>query len=135
VARTFRSGSKAANVLPGLLLMLSACAYWGPPPPETPAPPWDEDEASSEARYDPDVQIATRLLERLLRDRAVAHEHIDVIVDDGVVTLLGTVGDPQARERALFLAEGVEGVRAVHNRIHVDARAASNGHAVESDEP
>ena len=107
-----------------LLVVASGCAYWGPPPPETPAPPWDEDGGEQEqGRYDPDVQIAMRLLEAFMRDRDVARGRVDVTVEDGVVTLLGTVDDPRARERALWLAERVHGVRAVHNRIDVEDRA------------
>jgi BON domain-containing protein len=44
---------------------------------------------------------------------------IDVAVEDGEVTLSGTVDDRDARWLAEDLAEAISGVRAVHNRLRV----------------
>jgi hypothetical protein len=98
----------------------AACTHWGPPPPETPAPPWDDDDDGPEATlHHPDTRVAIRLLEALARDREVCGEAIDVNVRDGVVILLGTVTDAAKRDRALDVAERVQGVRAVHDRMTV----------------
>jgi hypothetical protein len=115
---------------------MAACANWGPPPPETWAPPWGEDDQPDAALHDPDARIAMSLLELLSRDREASNGRIDVSVEDGVVTLLGTVSDPTMRDRAVDLAEGVQGVRAVYDKLSIEARAAEleTDHS-DSDEP
>lgn len=106
------------------------CAFRGPPAPEQPAPPWDEDElASKERPHDPDAEIAMRLIEALVRDAALGRSLIDVRVDAGVVTLLGMADGREALDRALHLAEGVPGVRAVYNGMDVKSRASEDDSA------
>jgi hypothetical protein len=116
--------------------MMVACANWGPPPPETWAPPWEEDDQPDANLHDPDARIAMSLLELLSRDREASNGRIDVSVEDGVVTLLGTVSDPTTRDRAVDLAEGVQGVRAVYDNLSVEVRAAElETDRSDSDEP
>jgi osmotically-inducible protein OsmY len=66
-----------------------------------------------------DQAIADAVEDRYLLSRHVDLNRIDVRVSDGIVGLTGTVSDLLAKERATRLAEMVEGVRAVSNRLVV----------------
>jgi osmotically-inducible protein OsmY len=66
-----------------------------------------------------DVNIMESVEKELIMDPAVILNTIDVAVNQGVVTLTGTVDNILAKERAARIAETVRGVRSVVNRIDV----------------
>jgi hypothetical protein len=56
------------------------------------------------------------------KERAIDEERIhgiDAVVVDGVVTLWGTTSTKRARSRVAEIAAGIDGVRAVENRVQV----------------
>jgi osmotically-inducible protein OsmY len=74
--------------------------------------------ASSSSRI-PDADIARALELDLLIDDGVSAQLVDVDVDEGVVTLSGSVDSLLGKRRAKAIAQRVRGVRAVINRIDV----------------
>jgi hyperosmotically inducible periplasmic protein len=66
-----------------------------------------------------DESIREELCENLTDNPELDATDIDVTVEDGEVTLSGTVDDRDARWLAEDLAEAISGVRAVHNRLRV----------------
>lgn len=76
-----------------------------------------------------DERIADDLIERLTRDDAIDASEILVGIDAGVVTLTGEVPERRMKHLAEDLAAAVQGVREVHNRIHVDGGSSSFGPA------
>jgi osmotically-inducible protein OsmY len=66
-----------------------------------------------------DQSIRDELCESLTDNPDLDATDIDVAVEDGEVTLSGTVDDRDARWLAEDLAEAISGVRAVHNRLRV----------------
>jgi hypothetical protein len=58
-------------------------------------------------------------LHALLSDPRTELETIEVIDDRGVVTLKGTVGDPEVRHAAEEIAAGQSGVLSVTNALEV----------------
>lgn len=74
--------------------------------------------ATSPAVTDADITFA---LERaMVFDAGVPSNDIDVVTNDGIVTLTGAVDNVLARERALRIAESVRGVRAIVDRMTVE---------------
>ena len=69
-----------------------------------------------------DDDIALAVTQRLLNDPGARNFVIDVEVEQGVVSLTGSVTNLMAKERARRLAETVKGVRAIVNRIDVSPR-------------
>jgi osmotically-inducible protein OsmY len=65
----------------------------------------------------PDDEIAMGIDAQLLLDDAVTAHSVDVTVDQGIVTLTGTVDNLLAAGRAARIAASVRDVRAVVNRI------------------
>ena len=53
-------------------------------------------------------------------DRTVPHDRIAVTVKNGIVTLNGEVGTLLARDRAVYIAETIRGVRAIVNQVEVN---------------
>jgi len=74
-----------------------------------------------------DERIADDLIERLTRDEDIDAREILVAVDAGTVTLTGEVPERAMKHMAENLAVAVQGVREVHNRLHVDKGSASFG--------
>ena len=70
-----------------------------------------------------DTGITTAVNARLAADDEVSTYDIDVETADGVVTLIGEVEDPRARERAMELARNTDGVRDVVDRLGVSSGA------------
>jgi hypothetical protein len=64
-----------------------------------------------------DVAILTQIKARLALDPEVSVFAIDVDVDEGVVTLTGTVRSEQARKRAVEIAGATGGVTRVSDRL------------------
>jgi osmotically-inducible protein OsmY len=90
---------------------LSAGCVHGPPP--------RVGELGSEDLAVADVAIADAVRRELAAEAAVPEHQLGVAVEDGVVSIEGTVPDLLARERALRQAEAVRSVRAVIDRIRV----------------
>ena len=65
-------------------------------------------------------RITENVNERLTDDGRVDASKVSVSVEDGEVTLSGTVGSRDQKRRAEELAESVRGVDDVHNRLTVD---------------
>ncbi|MEM6793778.1 MAG: BON domain-containing protein [Acidobacteriota bacterium] len=69
-----------------------------------------------------DVGITARVKARLAADPEVNPFDIDVDTDAGVVTLSGVVKNRKVRREAVDLAEGVEGVVRVRNRLKLESQ-------------
>jgi osmotically-inducible protein OsmY len=92
-------------------------------------PPAVTEHAPAPARYTatgtidpgavPDDTIKTVLERELGNDRRLSTEHVGVTVDNGIVTLQGTLESRLTKERAVAMAHVVRGVRAVVDRIDV----------------
>jgi osmotically-inducible protein OsmY len=67
-----------------------------------------------------DERIQEEVNEALTQDGEVDATNIEVKVQNGVVTLTGTVTSRQAKRDAEDLAEDVSGVREVENRLRVE---------------
>jgi hypothetical protein len=73
-----------------------------------------------------DGEITMAVESELWTDEVVDPNRIDVNATDGVVTLTGNVRTLLAKERAEMVAETIVGVRAVVNRMEVEAAAGVN---------
>lgn len=67
-----------------------------------------------------DMSISDAVQDEMQIEGAVPAHLIDVVTVDGIVTLIGTVDNLIAKERAARIAQIVKGVRAVINNIEVD---------------
>ena len=75
-----------------------------------------------------DAALATEVQKKIMADSALTAQPISVAANDGVVTLTGTVGDPNMRDAAAKDAAHVGGVRTVVNNLNVAPGAnASEG--------
>ncbi len=68
-----------------------------------------------------DPGISTAVKSKLAADDTVKAYQIDVDTQEGVVTLTGTVPTTAARDRALEIARGTDGVTRVEDRLTVNA--------------
>ncbi len=75
-----------------------------------------------------DRSISDAVTGRLIVDQAVESNWIDVQTIDGIVTLSGHVDNVLSKDRAVNLAKTVRGVRAVINRIDVQAPSRNDNH-------
>lgn len=66
-----------------------------------------------------DVAITTKVKSALAADAKLSALKINVDTKDGNVALTGTAPDASARDMATTLANGIEGVRKVDNRLVV----------------
>ncbi len=83
------------------------------------APPFTVSDAEGAVRKLNDVNIMETVEKELIMDPAVLLNEIDVTVENGIVTLSGSVDNILAKERAARVTETVKGVRSVINRIDV----------------
>jgi osmotically-inducible protein OsmY len=67
-----------------------------------------------------DERIRDDVNDRLTDDAWLDASHVEVAVENGDVTLSGTVADRPAKRRAELLAEAVSGVGNVQNNLRVD---------------
>lgn len=74
-------------------------------------------------------RITEDVNEHLMDDHDVDATNVRVSVDDGEVTLEGTVRSRSEKRRAEDVAERVRGVRDVHNRLRVSDDASAGGDA------
>src|SRR6266480_2260271 len=72
-----------------------------------------------------DPGITTAVKTRLAADDTVKAYQINVDTTNGVVTLTGTVEAPAAKDQAVTIARGTDGVKEVVDRITVNAAAAT----------
>jgi osmotically-inducible protein OsmY len=80
-----------------------------------------QDRRSAEnAAERPDESLAREINEILTEDPELEAGEIEVQVEGGAVTLIGTVDSSDAKFLAEELAESVLGVREVHNRLRVE---------------
>jgi hyperosmotically inducible periplasmic protein len=98
--------NRPARVLVALaaLCVVAACAS-GPP--------------KTQAQKDADRALADRVQTALTSDKLFYGRLITVDADNGVVTLTGYVWDPPDLDTARTIAEGVEGVTGVVNRLEL----------------
>lgn len=75
--------------------------------------------APSTAAADTDATLADRIKAQLASDNQVKDAPIEVTAKSGVVLLQGTVPTRAAKERALTVARGIDGVTQVVERIQV----------------
>jgi osmotically-inducible protein OsmY len=80
----------------------------------------------ADAKQD-DEAISNAIESAMMFDQAVNSNWIDVEVDNGVVTLSGTVKNLLAKERAVRLTRTVKGVVSVIDRINIEAPPVSDG--------
>jgi len=73
-----------------------------------------------------DAGITGKVKSKLAADDTVKAYQIDVDTKDKVVTLSGTVDSPAAKDQAVALARGTEGVADVVDNITVKTAAAAN---------
>jgi osmotically-inducible protein OsmY len=87
------------------------------------APPTATAPAATEkptvAATDTDAALADRIKSQLASDNQVKNASIEVTAKSGVVLLQGTVPTRAAKERALTVARGIDGVTQVVERIQV----------------
>ena len=72
-----------------------------------------------------DPGITTAVKTKLAADDTVKAYQIDVDTSNGVVTLTGVVEAPAAKEQAVVIARGTDGVKDVVDHITVNAAAAT----------
>lgn len=66
-----------------------------------------------------DAELCGRVIQAIVRSGQVRSDDLHVLVENGVVTILGTVATPYERHKAELLARWVPGVRQVDNRLAV----------------
>jgi|GEM_PF-6089320 osmotically-inducible protein OsmY len=69
-----------------------------------------------------DEMLNQLILQRLMYDRRTAGAVLDVNCKDGCVCLTGCVDTLEQKEAALFLVEGLTGIKEVNDRIIVRQR-------------
>ena len=74
-----------------------------------------------------DAGITTNVKTKLAADDTVKAYQVDVDTRNGVVTLSGTVENATAKEQAIRIARGTDGVRDVIDQISVGEAAATAG--------
>ncbi len=88
-------------------------------------------EVKPPARTDEELRDAVR--NALLKDPATESWEVFVSVEDGTVTLTGTVDSWQEKQLAAKVAKGVNGVEALENEITVDYKVERSDNEIESD--
>ena len=77
------------------------------------------------AAIDTDAALAERVKSQLASDNQVKNAPIEVTAKSGVVVLQGTVTTKAAKERALTVARGIDGVTQVVERIQISPTKSS----------
>jgi hyperosmotically inducible protein len=70
-----------------------------------------------------DAAITARVKTALIGETRLQALQIDVDTDNGIVTLSGEVDTPQNLDRVVQIAQTVDGVKTVENRLNVKAKA------------
>jgi len=103
------------------LLAPAGCDKDKPAPPLASAPSAQPSAAREPGRLD-DARVTSAVLTSLRRDPGVEAAGVQVRVTDGVVELTGKAPDILTKQRAVRVAEGVKGVRAVSDRLALDLK-------------
>jgi hypothetical protein len=74
-----------------------------------------------------DDRIGSDVCEALTMDADIDASEIDVIVTDGVVTLIGVVDDRDTKRRAEDLVDRIPGVSDVNNQLRFGSQAGDQG--------
>jgi osmotically-inducible protein OsmY len=85
----------------------------------SPSSPGGDVDVSMKADGVSDVAVVRVVLRELGADPVVGREHVEVTVDQGVVTLRGSLHDRLAKARAVAIPSVVRGVRGVLDRLSV----------------
>jgi osmotically-inducible protein OsmY len=80
-----------------------------------------------------DSELRTAVWKALIADPATESYQVEVKVDNGVVTLTGTVDSWQEKRLSATVAKGVAGVRGVNNRIDIDYKVNRSDYEVEQE--
>lgn len=72
---------------------------------------------NSSAMSEADYQTAIIVYQRLQNDTITSTHHVQVVAENGVITLSGRIEDPQVRRRIISIAEGTQSVQAVVDRL------------------
>ncbi|MEW5978483.1 MAG: BON domain-containing protein [Acidobacteriota bacterium] len=83
--------------------------------------------ACTQAPAPSDDNLGNSVKASLFSDPELKSEAIDVVVNEGEVTLSGTVSNPERRRRAYNAASAVPGVTKVNDLMQVSEAAASSG--------
>jgi hyperosmotically inducible periplasmic protein len=103
-------------LLAALFLSLAACKEAPPPVQAAIAKP----QAQAPSRpVDPNEELSIRVRRALEEAGKIDAAAIDISATDGVVTLFGTAGTKDERERAAQVAAKVDGVKSVENKLVV----------------
>jgi hypothetical protein len=103
-----------------LLLSLAACKDAPPPVQAATVKPEPKAQPSLQApKADPNEELAIRVRRALEQAGKIDAPAIDITATDGVVTLFGTAGTKDERERAGRVAAKVDGVKSVQNKLVV----------------
>ncbi|MBX3021367.1 MAG: BON domain-containing protein [Bdellovibrionales bacterium] len=78
-----------------------------------------------------DSSILEDVCEALARDGEVNAAHIEVKVDDGIVTLSGSVESRKMKRQAESCADDISGVQDVNNNLRVDSTLGTSPYARE----
>jgi hyperosmotically inducible periplasmic protein len=92
--------------------------------PPTPAAPSAAAKPTA-AAANTDAALADRIKSQLASDTQMKNAPIDVTANSGVVTMQGTVPTRAAKEHALSVASGIDGVTQVIDRIQVSTAKSS----------
>ena len=103
-------------LLAALLLSLAACKEAPPPVQAATAKPQAQAPSSP---VDPNQELSIRVRRALEEAGKIDAAAIDISATDGVVTLFGTAGTKDERERAAQVAAKVDGVKSVENKLVV----------------
>ena len=79
-------------------------------------------DSRSVAARERDDALSQSVLHAFARDAGLKDQRIHAVARSGVVTLSGTVGNFETRDRAVDLAGRTAGVASVDNQIEVDTR-------------
>jgi len=114
-----------------LCAMLGTAAPLGaslPSAPDAPAQADESGEAERPIALDPDASEDARIKDRIegIFSELPAFEDVRVAVDEGVVSLSGTLPDAEAIERAESIADRVEGTATVESTIERDLSVEKN---------
>ena len=106
-------------LLAALLLSLAACKEAPPPVQAATAKPQAQAPSRPVDPVDPNEELSIRVRRALEEAGKIDAAAIDISATDGVVTLFGTAGTKDERERAAQVAAKVDGVKSVENKLVV----------------
>jgi hyperosmotically inducible protein len=112
--KCFPSGAVAT-----LLLLFGAAGCGNEPPKETATQTPGTTQTAGSTEPSRDARITTAVQAKFYTEELTRGRAIDVSAEDGVVTLRGTVTTEPAKQRAMELARGVDGVTRVADQLQV----------------